>query len=522
MGDRLTGTDLPNNASTKPWQGLGLNASGIFGWQLDTAISDGGGSLYGLGLDFGYAATDLDKYKLLLQIIRGSTEGGYLPTGGPSVPQTHGSNYLGSEHERVLGTFYDPKSRPTLALSTASQRLVGYGSSYFQNPYEDGGAGEDTFDLSSSTYLLGKVRLGSQVWLELGPGLSYGVQYAGEGSEFNRLQLAFMLQSRIGWNAESTVSAKDRDTYVETAANISAFYAMMHSYALRYALNNTLTNPQNDLEDYGFESNMGSEESALDTVPSYMFASTLLGGLSSSLETPLRSKAYWGYFAMHLAGGLAFLTMEGEAAKQGATGDFLGAARLASYAMAEIESPGRRIGMGEREKALREGYLNIANFSLASGLLGFGQAFNADPISGAAAGSGMSIASSPNQITDMLETTLYIPGYTPATGRMTFTLHNEWEHLPMFSAMTAAWGGTDKPIDINSSMGAQWSGPYHYLFGGLNHNMSYGEEGGSTLGLVAGVAAKIARQFVIDGRIIYNPWNPQNQTDVVLGLTYRK
>lgn len=517
MGDRLTGPDLKQDHSAPTWQRMSLNVSGIAGYQFDTVLSDGSGGIYGFGLDLGYAETASDKYMLLLQMLWGTTEGSFLPEGGPAVPQSHRSILFGTGHESTRYTYYDRFAKPRLAIATLSQRVFGYGTSHIGNPYEDGGASSATFDISNSTYLLGKVRLGGQAWLDIGPGFTYGVQYAGEGSDFNRLQLALMFQARIGWNGESNVSGEYKDTYLGAGADVQEFFNILHGFGFRYCLNSTLTHPQDAIGDYGFDSSGGGP---LEMVPSFMFATSLLGGLTGSMEVPLRSKAYWVYFATYLAGGITFSIFEGKAGRTGGVGDFLKAGRLASYAIAGISSPGDRGGMPEREKEMREEYVNIGNYLLSSAVLAVGQGLDIDILSGAATGSSLNLVTIPDQITDMVEQTYYIPGYAAVSNRAAFTIHNSWKHIPMFSGMTAVWGGTDKPIDINSYMGFEWDGPYHHLFGGLNHNMSFGEGGGSTIGFVGGAGVKIARKVLIDARAIYNPWNPDSKIDAIIGATY--
>lgn len=522
MGDRLIPKSSELRSDIPWWQRMGLNGSGIFGWQLDTAISDGGGPLYGFGIDLDYAETFDDIYKFYFQMMWGNSDGKILPTGGPAVPTSHRSVLFGGGSDRRLYTLFNDDGKHPFSLYTNSQYLIGWGTTERENAYTGDGTGEGTLDLSRAVYLGMKFNLAKQLELNIAPGFMYGVQFDETGSEFNRLRLAFMVNANLGWGASDIVSGENRDENVGAAGNVMEFYRILHGAMLRYTLNSTLADQQDAIKDYGFDSG-ASGSGPLAIVPTFMAGSTLIGGLGDSISVPLHSRLYWAFFAANAVDGIVFTALDGDAGRIGGITSLLKAARLGGYAIAGIESTGKRRHLSDEERERREEYVNIGSYVVNTVAQGIGEAAGSDVVATAGANANINVAFTPNQATEMLEGRLYIPAWAPISNRFGLTFHNSWKHLPLCSGVTALYAGSEKNIDINSYLGPQWSSDYHYLFGGLNNNITFGGEAGSSVGFVAGVGAKIADTLVIDARTYMNPWRPGNgardKIDVLVGGT---
>jgi hypothetical protein len=518
MGDRFKLNPIGTDKALDGWQRLSLDASFNFGWLIDTALSRGSGPEYGFGIDLGFAETLRDMYKFYFQMMWGKSSDPILPSGGPTSPVSFRSILTGFERERRLLTYSDEGSQ-VVGLSMTTAPLLGETTVSNGNAYGMGGTTDDLFSIGSSLYLNGKVRLGSQAWLNVSPGFFYGVDFDGISSDANRLNLAFMLQASVGLNGTSLISGMNPNTKVGIGGDFFEFYRVLHGYALSYFLNETLSNPQQRLSEYGFDAGGGSG-GALAIVPTFKFASTLIGGASDSFDIPLRSDAFWGYLGLLGAGGLTFSILEGDAGRAGGIKDLFKAARLGSYAIAGIEGVDKRLSLDRRDAELREEYVNIANFGLGTLGLAIGDGVGSDILATGAFSANLPFGIDPGQATGMVRKTYFIPSYAAVTNRAGFTLHHNWRHLPLFSGASAMWAGTGKQGDINTYMGGQWETPWTYLFGGLNNNITFGKGNGAGVGIMGGLGVKlIDEHLILDSRVFYNPFSHGDKVDLLLGAT---
>jgi len=520
MGDRL----IPKSDELKldiPWQQrFGLGASAVMGWQWDTAISDGDGMMYGFNVDLEYAETFRDIYKFYLQMIWGSSDGKILPTGGPTVPTTRRSTLFGGGKDRILYTGFNDAGKHPFSLYTNSQYLMGWGKTVRENAYSSEESSTSTFDVASALYIGTRFNLGRQLQLNIAPGFLYGVQYAGKDSEHNRLRLAFMLNAEFGWGASNIISGDNPDTEVGAAGNAMEIYRMFHAIMLRYAMNATLADQQQAIGDYGIDSS-GSGKGPLSIVPTFMAGSTLIGGFGDSISVPLRSELFWAFVAANAVDGVVFTAMEGDAGRIGGISNILKSARMGiGYPIFDIESVEKRRALPDAEKEKREEYVNLGSYLLNTTVQGIGQAAGSDVVATAGANANIPVAFKPNQVTDMLESRLYIPSWAVLSNRFGFTFHNSWKHLPLASGVNFLYAGSDENIDINSFLALQWDSRYHYLFAGLNNNTTFGEGAGSSVGFTGGVGVKIADTLVLDARTIINPWRPGDETGDKINLLF--
>lgn len=521
MGDRLTSEPSKdvNGASLPDWMKVGVDISGIVGYQLDTAISDGDGPVHGFSADVEYAETSKDTYQLYMQMLWGESSGKTLPTGGEDIPTSHRSILLGLGNEHELESHFGKEGNRAISLTMESQQLIGWGETERSNAYTgEGTGGEGTLDMSSSVFLNAKVGLGKQFELNIAPGFLYGVEYDGEASDYNRLRLALMMYASLGWGATNITGANEADVKVGPAADVTEFYKIAHAALMRGLINSTLSDQQQAVEEYGLDAG-GESGGPLAIVPTFMAASALISGLTDSLGTPLHSDLFWAFTGAYAVEGMAFTAMEGDAGRIGGISDLLKAARLSTYAMAGIESVEGRGRHSDEENELLEEYANLGSFLFNSGFLAVGQGLDSDVVETGAADANIRVAYNPGQATDMVEDLYIFPGWAALSDRAALTFHNSWRHLPLASGVTARYGGDEKNIDLDSYLAAQWDSQYHDLFIGLNNNITFGKDPGASLGLAAGAALKIADRVIIDVRALYNPWNPEDPIDVLLNGT---
>lgn len=516
MGDEILKPVAPKESEpfANRW-GLALECGPRF--SISTSISEGGvGGVCGLSLDI---AENFDKvYQLKLDVPFGTTDQKLFPTTdaeGTSADHSHWAFRLGFGNSTRAFTHYGKDGDYRLSLNVGSTPMLGVGSSTISRaPYELDGETFDfeetsdrTFDIGTSYFLLAELRPGKRFpAFKIGPAFHYGLQYAGEGSEFNRLKLEFMIMASVGYGDASTVSGTDADMELGAMGIFQGFYGLGHGYVQRYVMIKSLLQPMEALDEYGLTDTEGSDDrGSMAGVPFLSAAASVMGGPSLSPALHSGKGWYWGFAAAHAAGGL-FLISDSTDAKGAGLGDLLGTARLLGYAIANIETPDARFAKESAEVQRREMYLNLASYALNSVVFFIGAAADSDVAIIGGSSANNSLVMSPDPIErGMAESTSY--GYIPYTGywgkrsgnRAGMIIHNSWRDVPhpnfqLYSAMTfvspmmtfgnigraanenEAYADVMLPSDVGAELGLEGDWTWFSIGGGIRTVAIFGGE----------------------------------------------
>lgn len=229
-----------------------------------------------------------------------------------------------------------------------------------------------------------------------------------------------------------------------------------------------------------------------------MFGSSLLGGLSDPAAKYLHSKAFWGYFGALLVRGGVFSGLEGDAGKTAGVTDILGTTRLGAYAIAGLESVSKRMSLGGLDKIHREEFVNLGCYLLNLATAGIGEAVGSDVVAGGAASANIPLVVFPNLVSDMVKRTDITAGASVFAPRFALNLHRDWNDLA-FTSLTLMIGGSDKPMEMHQSFGLKYKWRYFRILGGLDTNISFGDDPGAHVGGMAGFDISIPFNGKDDG-----------------------
>ncbi|MBT3181486.1 MAG: hypothetical protein HN337_03140 [Deltaproteobacteria bacterium] len=483
MGDRIF-PDFqlkdPTEALTF-WEGVGVSGEFKVGIPIKTPISEGKGLVLGGALKLEMPDTFNGTNNIYLQYLSGTSEGNSAGTDNKQW-----SFQLAAGTKKGFFSYFDKDGNFRIRLSQESRPLWGIGETTIGNPNNAYSSSSHTLSIGTETGATADFMITSRLRASIGVGGYYGVDFAGSGSPYNRLKLAIMLNAEIAWSSASLSSDGNADVSVSPLTDVFEFLKLIHGGVFRYSLNATLSDQQEILGNYGIEAGEGGP-GPFRNLRYFKFASSLLGGIGDSTGTYLRSKAYWGYFAGLMARGVTFSILDGDAGRTGAIGDFLGAARLGSYAIAGMESVSKRRALSDDDKILREGWANFGSYLLNTVATGIGQGTGYEPLASAGASANMSIAFQPGLVSDLTKRMDITAGATVVNPRFALNLHRDWKKLPLFTSMTVFLGGSDKEIEIHSSMGAQYKWTYLRVLAGLDNDLFFGDDAGAHVGAMAGL-----------------------------------
>jgi len=535
MGDNFLIPAAPKESEpfANRW-GLSLECGPRF--SVSTSISEGGiGGICGLSLDI--AENFEEAYHLKLDAPFGTTEQKIFPTTdapGTSADHSHFGFRLGFGKTRRVASFFGEEGDFRFSLNTGSVPMLGVGKSTIsREPYELDGetfefedSSETTLEIGTNYPLMAELRPGGRFpSIKIGPVFHYGLQYAGEGSEFNRVKLELSIMASIGFGDASTMGGADADFELGPAGIVQGFYALGHGYLQRALLVKSLMQPMEALDEYGLTDTEGAEDrGSMAGVPFLSAAASVMGG--ASLTPALRSGSgwYWAFAASHAAGGL-FLISDSTDAKGAGLGDIMSTARLLSYAIADIESPEARMGKDSAEVEKREMYINIATYAAGAIVFIAGGAAGSDVAVIGGTSANNSIAMSPDPIErGMVESTSY--GYIPITGywgersgnRAGMLVHNSWHDVPhesfqlyselLFLSPMMTFGNMGRaasedeayadvmlPSDVGAGLGFEWKTTWTRLSFGPETRAIFGGEDGARAAIGATVGFDLTFPF---------------------------
>lgn len=501
--------------SSEPFaQRWGLWGGGCLLVPIGTSISESGvGGCAQLGLDI--AESFDERYTLAFQFDYAKTKAKLLPSTfseGTTTDREHYGALLGLGKTKRLAPLYGKDRSLAGALDFGVTPLLGIGSTTIGggsrelegDTFAFGSSNEKTFDIKTNYSLLGEFRpLGRGPTITFGPEFAYGVQYAGEGSEFNRVGLEFGFTLRLGYGDASTLSGGDIDTPLGAMGIVQGFWSILHGYMQRYAMSQTLANAQEALADYGLSTSGSGERGSMANVPLLESAAAFAGALGGP-STALRLDPgwYWAFVAAQAAGG-AFLASEGNAGKASAVSDLLATARLLGFI--GIENPEKRLALSSEEIRRREIYINLASFALNTAFALGGGLGGSDIVATAGAGANLNVAFSPDPagrgLAESTQASIVPVSYSSGSAgsglRSGLRIHQSWRDFPlpefqlfsqilflspMIRADNLANDATeDKPFgnagltsDIDATLGLEWRTRWTRLYFGLDTKGIYG------------------------------------------------
>jgi|GEM_PF-2296892 len=488
---------------------------------LSTTVSEGGVG-HSLGAQLEIAEDFEDRYTLALEIPFGTTEQKIFPTTdseGTTAQHDHWAVMVGlGSVSRSFPKFGDG-GQFRFALNSSTTPLIGGGKSTIsrEDAVVDGeniefdDSSENTFDVGTNYYLGAEIR----PWdrgpaLNIGPALYYGLQYAGEGSEFNRVKLELMLMASIGYGDASIISRDEREGRLGPLGITQGAYSVLHSFLQRHMYDKTVGQPMEALDDYGLLGDDGAtDRGSMYDVPLLSAGSAFLAGSSPVMSPALRSGEgwYWGFGALGAAGGVYFLAAGSDGAKASGLGDLLGTARLLGYAFAGINSPEERLAMLPEESERRQMWINVASYGLNTAVMLIGAGADSDIAMGGGSGANMGVAMTPNPVEDTTVERTDV-GYIFYTGcwtddvdgnRAGMLVHKSWHDFPsesfqlfssaiMVSPMLTFGNIGNMPSqdeqfdsemltsDVGASLGLEWKTTFTRLSAGLDTRGVFGDE----------------------------------------------
>jgi hypothetical protein len=447
MGDNTTIPAVSEDPFSNRW---GLAPSCGVRIPISTSISEGGkGGVCGISL---YIAENFnDRYNFTLEMPFGTYEQKLAPSSDAaeiSAQHEHHAYRFGFGKMTRRSSSYSDEGNLRLSFIAGATPMVGKGFSTITRDdytFSDGETlsfGEtsgETTEVGTKFAGAAELRPGGRFpTFEIGPAFYYGIQYGGEGSEFNRVNLELMFLATIGYGDASISNDGEIDGQLGAMGIAQGLYALGHGYLQRYYFDKAVTQPLEALDDYGLAGSSGaSDRGSMADVPLLSAAAAFSGG--PSFSTPLRagSGGFWAFAGMQAVGGSLFLASESKNAKAGGAGDLLGTARMLSFAIADIETPEHRFARDPADIAKREMRLNLVHYAANTALFLIGASSNSETamVGGASANNG--IAATPNPIErSMVESTDY--AWVPTTAysgkrtgnRAGMQIHNSWHDMP--------------------------------------------------------------------------------------------
>ncbi|MDP2991259.1 MAG: hypothetical protein Q8O57_11935, partial [Kiritimatiellota bacterium] len=294
-------------------------------------------------------------------------------------------------------------------ISKRVMPMVGRGETTFsRSGSAEEGESKGTWDLSTTYSMMGEFKLGEHgPTMGIGSGFRYGVQYAGQASEFNRVNIEFMpIMFQLGGSDASTRAGNDNDTEMGGAGLGQAWYSMAHGWAVRYALNGTISDPLERIKNSPYhglvDGNPNSGHSgAMQNIPVIEAGAAAAGALGDSVSpAALNSNTgmFLGFLAARTLGDTVSVAAGGGASQAAGGAGILGSARLLGYLAAGMESPASRRMLTDKEIERRGLWVNSASWALNSAALLIGMAADSDVMMKAGVGANMHISLSPDAI----------------------------------------------------------------------------------------------------------------------------
>lgn len=531
MGDILIPKRTKEESLSERW---GLRAAYSFGYDLPTFISPGGMS-HNASLDLDLAEDFKNIFPLSLNFSSQSLESKLFPSGFSDGTTSKASRMSGQVGFGRLGRSLPSWNRNgnlTAALLSGSIPMMGGGQSTASSSdrtldgdtFSSGSSGSRTFDIGTRYMALGEIRpWGRGPVLYLGPELMYGVQYAGENSVFNRLNIELRIVAGMGYGDASTRDRGNLDVELGGLGKAQAFYQMLHTALQRYAMAKVLSDPADELGGGATQGNSG----AFINKPMLEAVSPFAGALSSPLTPALKSGSpwFWALAAAEAAVAGSSFAYGSQSASVGGVTDFLGIARLMAYPIARISTPSERLVLGSKIVDRRETYINLGSFALNTGLMLAGALAGSDTLARAGENANIQLAGQPEatqrgSLVDRTDVT--ISPYTIVRGersgnRGAVNIHKGWRNSIMFSSLSLISpqltpgnmgnhitqdgpysSDSALPTDIDAALGVEWRTTWTRLSLGLDTKAIYG--GGEDLKAGIGVVAGFDLLFPFNGR----------------------
>lgn len=533
MGEPVI-TSTPATPSEQPLsERWGLSVHYGLRIPISTSISEGGLG-HTLGAELTLAEYFEDRYTLAIEVPFGTTEQKILPTEdleGNSADHFHWAVMAGLGRFSRSYPHFGDDGNFNAALAVGTTPLMGGGVSTISRgnvevdgeTYEFDDSSSNTFDIGSNYFVGGELRPfgGRGPVLTIGPSLYYGLQYAGEGSEFNRVKLELMFMANVGYGDASAISREESEGEIGAMGIMQGLYMAGHGLIQRALYDKSISKPMEALDEYGLLGDDGDAENrgSMSDVPLLSAGAAFLAGSSGTNSTALRAGEmwFWAFSAINAGGGVYFLAQGSDAAKGSGLADVLGTARLLSYAIAGINTPSERLAMLPEDSEARQMYINIASYALNSAVMLVGAGTNSDIAMSGGAGANMGVAMSPDPVegTTVERTDIgYIP-YTAYWGqrngnRAGIIVHKSWHDLPsenfqLFSsamllspmltfgnignmpAQDKQFASEMLPSDVGAALGLEWKTTFTRLSLGLDTRaVSGGENSTAGIGGMAG------------------------------------
>lgn len=532
-------------------------------WPLSTSVSEGGLG-HEAGLSFTINPTLEDRYLLKLIFPWGNTRGMLFPSTG--VPGTYTDNFhwsvmLGMGHHHRMAPFFDGSGGIWGAVYSQTTPLMGFGSTTSGLPdrtvggqeYSFGESDAYTFDISTQYSFGVEFMPVDHFQLQIAPTLNYGLYYAGEASEWNRMNIEFMIMAAIGYGDNSHIELHhDREA---TSWEISyRTYAKLHGIVQSVLMNKVLNDLAETIVDYGMPIG-GRDPGSTEDLRFLQAASGFLGGMgqAASMEYFWRVGS-WNPLPLALegAGGILLIALaDGNSGRGAGTGDLFNALGMSIYMMMGADTPAEREALGDRENSklltallIREG-INALGF-LIGGLVVNENAesdFGWTLLSGTGgANFGLAFTPAPSDSDTIARTTYsYIPAsyygahleddlgeFEMSGSRSGFLITNSLNDWPLYTETmflshavrldnvfkrmgvdsNSPYGDASLPSEIRATLGVQYEMTWFRIGAGLSTGVQFGSGMGGTalLGATAGIDALI-------------PFNGRdNGTGLTLGL----
>ncbi len=460
---------------------FGIGAQFKVGYNFSTPISEGDGLKIGAALSLEFADT-FDRSNLLeLQFMQS-----YSKSNSSTSDTSHWGLQFGGGSKGGIGSIFGDSGQLAFSLKRESLSLIGLGHSDINAAAIGEETSKYTMDIGTEVGVTSEINLGGRWRMNLGVSGYYGIIFGGHSSEYNRLSLNAMFNVGFDYGPHSLKTKGNFETPLSIGEDFLGFYSLAQGMVFRYAMNNTLSDGQQRLSEYGLIDGDGSSQGPLATVPYFMMAASLLGGFSDPVADHLRSKAFWGYFAGYILRGGGSFFLYGDASASGGIGDFLTAARMGAYAAAGISSVESRRSLTQDQVLFREEMVDVAAFGLNFLLAGVGEGLSYSPLASAGAGSNISLVISPGKVSKVVRSRSISAGYAIKDKRAALVLHNDFRSLPLFTSLAVMLGGTDKSQEIHTSMGPQYRHKYFRVYGGLDTVIRFGKDAGARVGVVGG------------------------------------
>ena len=340
----------------------GLNVRYGLRWPLSTSVSEGGFG-HEAALSFGINPSLNDRFSFDLIFPWGTTEGKLFAStdvAGSYANHFHWAALFAMANQRRLYSAYTDTGAHWFSVTSSTTPYLGVGTSSVGQPdrtvggeeFSFGSEGVQTFDVGTQYGFGIEFDPVSRFEIGIAPKLTYGVHFNGEGSEWNRLNLEFMIQFLIGYGDDSspTLAANSGPTDLEIAFSI---YQALLGIPQSVFMNMTLADMQQRLGDFGIAVGEG-DPGSLEDVRVLQGASAALGaiGHSNSMEFYLRMGSLnWLLPTLELARGAAGIGvgagMDSNASLSGGAAALFNAAGMFLYMIMDVDTPSDRLEHGE-------------------------------------------------------------------------------------------------------------------------------------------------------------------------------